>query len=155
MSNHSLPVDVRTIEQLLPHRYPFLLVDRVTALEPRQKIVALKNVTANEPFFTGHFPGNPVMPGVLIIEALAQAGGLLTMLGQDREAAPENGPKQFYLVKVDNARFSRMVVPGDQLVLEVSLKRTIRNMAMYEGRALVDGREVASAEMLCAEAGRP
>jgi 3-hydroxyacyl-[acyl-carrier-protein] dehydratase len=154
MTDCTLPVDVRTIERLLPHRYPFLLVDRVTALEPRQKIVALKNVTANEPFFTGHFPGNPVMPGVLVIEALAQAGGLLTMLSEGRNCSENTGPKQFYLVKVDNARFAKMVVPGDQLVLEVTLKRTIRNMALYEGRALVDGKEVASAEMLCAETGR-
>lgn len=146
-----LPLDVRCIERLLPHRYPFLLVDRVLVLEPRQRIVALKNVTANEPHFTGHFPGNPVMPGVLVIEAMAQAGGLLTMLSDGKSCAENSGPSQFYLVKVDKARFSKMVVPGDQLVLEVSLKRSIRNMALYEGRALVDGHEVASAEMLCAE----
>jgi 3-hydroxyacyl-[acyl-carrier-protein] dehydratase len=150
MSTVTLPVDVRAIERLLPHRYPFLLVDRVIELEPRQRIVAIKNVTANEPFFTGHFPGNPVMPGVLVVEAMAQAGGLLTMLSDtERDAA---SPKQFYLVKVDNARFAKMVVPGDQLRMEVTLKRTIRNMAQYEARAFVDGKEAASAEILCAEA---
>lgn len=151
MTAPPLPIDVRCIERLLPHRYPFLLVDRVLELEPKRRIVALKNVTANEPHFTGHFPGNPVMPGVLVIEAMAQAGGLLTMLSAGEACAGDGAPSQFYLVKVDNARFSKMVVPGDQLLLEVTLKRTIRNMALYEGRALVDGKEVASAEMLCAE----
>ncbi|MBS3896895.1 3-hydroxyacyl-ACP dehydratase FabZ [Silanimonas sp.] len=151
MTDPRLPLDVRCIERLLPHRYPFLLIDRVIAFEAGRSIVALKNVTANEPHFTGHFPGNPVMPGVLVIEAMAQAGGLLTIL-TDGAGCDENGqPNRFYLVKVDKARFSRMVVPGDQLRLEVQLKRSIRNMALYEGRALVDGKEVASAEMLCAE----
>ncbi len=151
MTPLSYPLDIRCIEQLLPHRYPFLLVDRVLSVEPQQRIVALKNVTANEPHFTGHFPGNKVMPGVLVIEAMAQAGGLLSMLSSGRACEENNGPSQFYLVKVENARFSKMVVPGDQLILEVTLKRSIRNMALYEGRALVDGKEVASAEMLCAE----
>jgi 3-hydroxyacyl-[acyl-carrier-protein] dehydratase len=151
MSLPPLPLDIRAIERLLPHRYPFLLVDRVLEVEPRQRILALKNVTMNEPHFTGHFPGNPVMPGVLVIEAMAQAGGLLSMLSEGKGCTDNSGPSQFYLVKVDNARFSKMVVPGDQLLLEVSLKRTIRNMALYEGRATVDGKEVASAEMLCAE----
>lgn len=146
-----LPLDVRCIERLLPHRHPFLLVDRVLEVEPRQRILALKNVTASEPHFIGHFPGNPVMPGVLVIEAMAQAGGLLSMLSEGTACSDNSGPSQFYLVKVDKARFSKMVVPGDQLLLEVVLRRTIRNMALYEGRALVEGREVASAEMLCAE----
>jgi 3-hydroxyacyl-[acyl-carrier-protein] dehydratase len=110
-------------------------------------VLAYKNVTNNEPFFNGHFPGHPVMPGVLVIEALAQAGGLLTQL------SIEGGcdGKLFYLVKVDNARFAKMVVPGDRLDLEVTIKRTIRNMALYVGIARVDGQEVASAEILCAE----
>lgn len=146
----SLPVDVLAIQDLLPHRYPFLLVDRVVELEPNQRIRAYKNVTVNEPFFQGHFPGNPVMPGVLVVEAMAQAGGLLTHLSMI--GAPPKAGKLFYLVKVDKARFSRMVVPGDRLDLDVTLKRHIRNMALYEGRALVDGNEVASAEILCAEA---
>jgi 3-hydroxyacyl-[acyl-carrier-protein] dehydratase len=148
-----LPLDVLGIQDLLPHRYPFLLVDRVTALDAGVSIVAYKNVTVNEPFFNGHFPGKPVMPGVLIIEALAQAGGLLTLLSamDDSNARPE---KRFYLVKIDNARFNKMVVPGDQLVLEVVLKRTIRNMAQYEATARVDGGIVASAEILCAEGAK-
>ncbi len=145
----TLPVDVIKIQSLLPHRYPFLLVDRVIELDPHKRIRAIKNVTINEPFFLGHFPGHPVMPGVLVIEAMAQVGGLLTQLSL--EAAPEKSEKLFYLVKVDNARFSKMVVPGDQLDIEVVLKRTIRNMAMYACTASVDGKVAASAEILCAE----
>jgi 3-hydroxyacyl-[acyl-carrier-protein] dehydratase len=147
----AMPVDVTRIQELLPHRYPFLLVDRVLELEPNQRILAVKNVSINEPFFQGHFPGHPVMPGVLVLEALAQAGGLLTQLSATGVAAGDE--KLFYLVKIDNARFSRMVVPGDQLMLEVKLKRVIRNMAMYECAASVDGKQVASADILCAEGG--
>jgi len=147
----AMPVDVTRIQELLPHRYPFLLVDRVLELEPNQRILAVKNVSINEPFFQGHFPGHPVMPGVLVLEALAQAGGLLTQLSAAGIAAGDE--KLFYLVKIDNARFSRMVVPGDQLLLEVRLKRMIRNMAMYECSASVDGKQVASADILCAEGG--
>jgi 3-hydroxyacyl-[acyl-carrier-protein] dehydratase len=143
----TLPIDAACIQKLLPHRYPFLLVDRVVEVEPHKRILAYKNVTQNEPFFTGHFPGKPIMPGVLIIEALAQAGGLLTQLSH----AGETAGRMFYMVKVDNARFKKMVVPGDRLDLEVTLKRLIRNMALYEGIARVDGAEVASAEVLCAE----
>jgi 3-hydroxyacyl-[acyl-carrier-protein] dehydratase len=146
----TLPVDVLRIQQLLPHRYPFLLVDRVLELEPGKRVKAIKNVTINEPFFQGHFPGKPVMPGVLIIEALAQAGGLLTHLSLMGDGDVQHD-SLFYLVKVDNARFSRMVVPGDQLELEVALKRTIRNMALYACVASVDGKEAASCEILCAE----
>jgi len=142
-----LPIDVVRIQQLLPHRYPFLLVDRVTEFEANKRIVGIKNVTINEPFFQGHFPGHPVMPGVLVIEALAQAGGILTQLSHQSAATD----KLFYLVKIDNAKFSRMVVPGDRLELNVELKRTIRNMAMYHGVARVDGEQVACAEILCAE----
>jgi len=146
----ALPVDVTRIQQLLPHRYPFLLVDRVVELEPNKRILAIKNVTINEPFFQGHFPGHAVMPGVLVLEALAQAGGLLTQLSLG-EGAADKQDKLFYLVKIDNARFSSMVVPGDRLDLEVKLKRMIRNMAMYECAARVDGKQVASADILCAE----
>ena len=142
-------MDIHEILKRLPHRYPFLLVDRVLELETGKRIRALKNVTINEPFFTGHFPGHPVMPGVLVIEALAQAGGLLTQLSRD---PAEIGKDTFYLVKVDNARFSRMVVPGDRLELEVELKRRIRNMAQYVGIARVDGEQAACAEILCAAA---
>ena len=147
----AMPVDVTRIQELLPHRYPFLLVDRVLELEPNQRILAVKNVSINEPFFQGHFPGHPVMPGVLVLEALAQAGGLLTQLSAGDVADGEE--KLFYLVKIDKARFSRMVVPRDQLLLEVRLKRMIRNMAMYECAASVDGKQVASADILCAEGG--
>ena len=143
----AMPVDVTRIQELLPHRYPFLLVDRVLELEPNQRILAVKNVSINEPFFQGHFPGHPVMPGVLVIEALAQAGGILTQLSHQSGAEG----KLFYLVKIDNAKFSKMVVPGDQLVLQVELKRTIRNMALYQGIARVDGEQVACADILCAE----
>ena len=142
-----LPIDAIAIQKMLPHRNPFLLVDRVTEFERSSRIVCHKNVTINEPFFQGHFPGHPVMPGVLVLEALAQAGGLLIQMSKDGEP----GGQVFYLVKIDNAKFSRMVVPGDQLALHVTLKRTIRNMALFEGVARVDGEQVACAEILCAE----
>ena len=145
----TMPVDVIRIQALMPHRYPFLLIDRVIELEPHQRIRAIKNVTINEPFFVGHFPGHPVMPGLLVVEAMAQAGGLLSQLSLAEE--PEKSEKLFYLVKVDNARFNRMVVPGDQLDFEVVLTRTIRNMAQYDCLARVDGKTVASADILCAE----
>ena len=145
----SLPATIADIQRLLPHRYPFLLVDRVVEFEPNKRVLAYKHVTANEPFFQGHFPGQPVMPGVLVIEALAQAGGLLTQLSKDEREASD---QVFYLVKVDNAKFTRMVVPGDRLDLDVELKRRIRNMAQYVGIARVDGEQVACAEILCAAA---
>ena len=148
-----LPIDVTAIQALLPHRFPFLLVDRVVEFEPHKRVLGIKNVTINEPFFQGHFPGHQVMPGVLVIEALAQAGGVLTQLSSQVDGSFGEG-KIFYLVKIDNARFSRMVVPGDKLQLEVTIKRLIRNMAMYTGIARVDGQQVASAEILCAEAKR-
>ncbi|WP_297830046.1 3-hydroxyacyl-ACP dehydratase FabZ [Thermomonas sp.] len=143
----TLPVDVTEIQRLLPHRYPFLLVDRVVELEPNKRVLAYKNVSINEPFFQGHFPGKPVMPGVLVIEALAQAGGLLTQLSSD---PGDPLTETFYLVKVDNAKFSNMVGPGDRLELDVELRRRIRNMAQYVGVARVDGQQVACAEILCA-----
>ncbi|HEY5781144.1 MAG TPA: 3-hydroxyacyl-ACP dehydratase FabZ, partial [Lysobacter sp.] len=118
MNSLQLPLDVTAIQAMLPHRYPFLLVDRVVEFEAHKRIVAIKNVTINEPFFQGHFPGHPVMPGVLVIEALAQAGGILTQLSH--QSGTEG--KLFYLVKIDGAKFSRMVVPGDRLELEVTLK---------------------------------
>ena len=142
-----LPIDVNRIQQLLPHRYPFLLVDRVVQFEAHKRIVAHKNVSINEPFFQGHFVGHPVMPGVLVIEALAQAGGILTQLS--RGTVADN--KLFYLVKIDNARFSRMVVPGDVLELRVEIRRIIRTMTFYTCVARVDGEEVATADVLCAE----
>jgi len=146
--NVQLPLDVIEIQKLLPHRYPFMLVDRVVELEAHKRILAYKNVTANEPYFQGHFPGRPVMPGVLVVEALAQAGGVLTQLSNNSTA----DGRLFYLVKIDNAKFSKMVVPGDRLDLEVSLKRVIRNVAIYTGVASVNGEQVACAEVVCAEA---
>jgi 3-hydroxyacyl-[acyl-carrier-protein] dehydratase len=140
----TLPVNVEQIQQLLPHRYPFLLVDRVIEIVPDQSVVALKNVTINEPFFNGHFPGHPVMPGVLIVEAMAQAAGLLTQLSNRMKG--NTASPLFYLVKVDNARFSAPVVPGDQLRLE----RVMRGMGLFAARTVVDGKEVASCELMCA-----
>ncbi|MDG2526760.1 3-hydroxyacyl-ACP dehydratase FabZ [Stenotrophomonas sp. HITSZ_GD] len=144
-----LPIDVTQIQELIPHRYPFLLVDKVLELDVEAKrIVAQKNVSINEPYFQGHFPGRPIMPGVLIIEALAQAGGVMTQLSLGRDAQS----KLFYMVKVENARFSKQVVPGDVLMLEVQMKRLIRNMGWYYGEAKVNGEIVACAEVMCAGA---
>jgi 3-hydroxyacyl-[acyl-carrier-protein] dehydratase len=154
MENNILPhpVEAGDIEKYLPHRYPFLLIDRVTSMqmEPEKKLIGIKNITVNEPFFTGHFPGNPVMPGVLMIEAMAQAAGMLAHLAA--ETAGEKG-ELYYLVKVDNARFSQIVVPGDQLVLEAIQKRIKRRMGWYDCQASVDGKRVASCELLCS--GKP
>lgn len=147
----TLPVEVEHIKRLLPHRYPFLLVDRVTELEVGQRVVATKNVTINEPFFQGHFPNHPVMPGVLIVEALAQAAGVLFQLSANPEG--EAGAALYYLVKIDNARFNDMVVPGDQLRLEVSLKRLLRGMGIFQARAFVGDKDVASCELMCAGRG--
>lgn len=141
-----LPMDAARIREYLPHRYPFLLVDRVLELEPGKRILAYKNVTQNEPYFSGHFPEAPIMPGVLIVEALAQAGGVLTQLSHGGQTEG----RMSYMVKIENTRFTAMVVPGDRLDLEVSIKRRIRNMTLYCGVASVAGKQVASAEILCA-----
>lgn len=143
-----MPIDVARIQTMLPHRYPFLLVDRVTDFVPDKNLRALKNVSTNEPCFQGHFPGHPVMPGVLIIEALAQASGLLVQLSRKREIGAEQ--PLYYLVKVDKAKFTQLVVPGDQLILEVELKRMLRGMGLFACRATVAGKSVAEAELLCA-----
>lgn len=145
-------VDIQEILKALPHRYPFLLVDRVLDYHPHEWLKAVKNVTMNEPFFQGHFPGHPVMPGVLILEALAQASGVLNYLSAERGSA-EN--PVYYLVKIDKARFTRTVIPGDQLTLEVSHKRRFRNMALSACEATVNGDTVASAEILCAQVDEP
>ena len=144
----TVPINVEQIQALLPHRYPFLLVDRVIEIVPNISVVAIKNATINEPFFQGHFPGHPVMPGVLIVEAMAQTAGLLTQIS--RHLNGDKGSPLFYLVKIDNARFSAPVVPGDQLRLEVAQKRLVRGMGLFVARTLVDGKEVASCELMCA-----
>ena len=143
------PVEAAKILEYLPHRYPFLLIDRVLSLElePEKRITCIKNVTINEPFFQGHFPGNPVMPGVLMIEAMAQAAGMLAHLAAETEGREG---ELYYLVKVDKAKFNRIVVPGDQILLDVIQKRIMRRMGQYECSASVDGRRVASCEILCA-----
>jgi len=152
MSNNVLnqPIESRDIMKYLPHRYPFLLIDRVLSveLEPEKRLVGVKSVTVNEPFFTGHFPGNPVMPGVLMIEAMAQAAGMLAHLAAETEGGKGS---VYYLAKVENARFNKTVVPGDQLVLEAIQKRIMRGLGKYECSASVDGKRVASCELLCAE----
>ncbi|WP_312237594.1 3-hydroxyacyl-ACP dehydratase FabZ [Stenotrophomonas sp.] len=147
MSHDQKLPDITQIQALIPHRYPFLLVDKVVAIDyEKRTIIANKNVSINEPFFQGHFPGQPIMPGVLIIEAMAQAGGVLTQLTLGRDAQS----KLFYMVKVDKARFTKQVVPGDVLEMHVEIKRVIRNMAVYDCVAKVDGEVVACAEVLCA-----
>lgn len=137
-------MDIQEITNYLPHRYPFLLVDRVIEVDSGKRLVGIKNVTFNEPFFQGHFPQKPVMPGVLIIEALAQATGLLAM-----ESEEVSGAAIYYLVGVDKARFKRPVVPGDQLRLEVSVQKTRRGIWSFSGKATVDGAVCASAEIMC------
>jgi len=138
--------DIHRIFKFLPHRYPFLLVDRVRECVPGEYLVALKNVTVNEPYFMGHFPVRPVMPGVLIIEAMAQATGLLAF--RTLGVPPEN--ILYYLVGINKAKFRRPVEPGDQLVLFAEIQRSIRGVWCFGARAEVDGKEVAAAEIRCA-----
>jgi len=147
MSQNDEHIGIQRIMQLIPHRYPFLLVDKVLEYKPGVSIRAIKNVTFNEPQFTGHFPDAPVMPGVMIIEAMAQASGLLTQLSRDGTA----DDAMFYLVKVNNAKFTQIVGPGDQLIIKSSIKRVIKNMTLYVCDCSVDGKIVAKAEILCAE----
>lgn len=139
-------IDVEKIKTILPHRYPFLLVDRVLEIENGNYIKAVKNVTVNEPFFQGHFPSKSVMPGVLIIEALAQTAGLLGALGFEEGEIPEDS--LFYLVGVDKVRFRKPVGPGDQLILEVKFLTLRRNIWKFEASAFVDSKMIASAELL-------
>lgn len=141
-----LPLDIRDIMRLIAHRYPFLLVDRVTAYTPQKSLVALKNVTYNEPFFPGHFPLVPTMPGVLMLEALAQACGLLAVL--DSGVRPESGAL-LYFAGVDAARFKRPVVPGDQLTLSVRLEKQKRNVWKFCTQALVGTEVAVEAQMTC------
>ena len=146
MTDESRNLDILQIQNLLPHSYPFLLVDRVVDCQPGISLTAIKNVTINEPFFQGHFEGRPIMPGVLIIEAMAQAGGILYyMSSEDIDAG-----QLFYLVAVDDARFRRPVVPGDQLQMNVRVARKRRSMWRFECSASVDGKQAVSAVIMCA-----
>ncbi len=140
-------LDIEAIMRQLPHRYPFLLVDRVLDCQAGQFVHALKNVTFNEPFFPGHFPHRPVMPGVMIIEALAQACGILAF--KTVEVVPDSDTR-FYFVAIDNARFRKPVEPGDQLLLKCTLKRAFKGIWKFDCTASVDGAEVASAEIMVA-----
>jgi 3-hydroxyacyl-[acyl-carrier-protein] dehydratase len=139
-------MQIDEILKYLPHRYPFLLIDRVLEFDSGSRIVALKNVTINEPFFVGHFPYHPVMPGVLVIEALAQAAAILTF--RTKNELPDD-KSVYYFVGIDSARFKRPVVPGDQLELHVSIAREVRGLWKFKGEARVGASLAAEAELLC------
>jgi 3-hydroxyacyl-[acyl-carrier-protein] dehydratase len=138
--------DIQEIMRLLPHRYPFLLIDRVLSCEAGKEIVALKNVTINEPFFGGHFPNFPVMPGVLIIEAMAQASALLAFKTFDITRDDKN---VFYFVGIDDARFKRPVTPGDQLIIKAQILRSIKGIWKFTGQAYVNDKLVSEAALMC------
>jgi beta-hydroxyacyl-ACP dehydratase FabZ len=142
-------MDVTEIQKILPHRYPFLLVDRILEIEPGKRIVGLKNVTANEEFFLGHFPGKPVMPGVLIVEAMAQVGGVLLL-----KDVPDRENKLVYFMGIDEARFRKPVVPGDQLRLELEVLRIKSSTCKLQGKAYVEGQLVAEAVVMSAMVDR-
>jgi 3-hydroxyacyl-[acyl-carrier-protein] dehydratase len=139
-------MDIHEVLKYLPHRYPFLLVDRVLSCEPGKSISAVKNVTINEPFFSGHFPRRPVMPGVLIVEALAQTAAILSFRTMNHRADEKS---VYYFVGIDRARFKRPVVPGDTLALQVDLKRHTRGIWMFSGTARVGDALAAEAELMC------
>lgn len=141
-------IDIKEIIEILPHRYPFLLVDRVTELVPGEYVIAIKNVTVNEPQFMGHFPGNPIFPGVMIVEAMAQAAGLLAVKTMARGLGER---KAAVIAGIDNVRFRRPVVPGDQLVLRCAIVSTKRNIWKFRCEGRVDGALVTEAEILCTE----
>ena len=142
----STTMDIHQIIKKLPHRYPFLLVDRVIELEKDVRIKALKNVSINEPFFTGHFPNRPVMPGVLMLEALAQASALLSFSSEGEES---DGSRLYYFAGIDGARFKRIVEPGDQLILESKIERKKASIYKYSTRATVNGELAVEAELMC------
>ncbi len=139
-------MDIHAILEHLPHRYPFLLVDRVLSLEPGKNIVALKNVSINEPFFPGHYPHHPVMPGVLIIEAMAQVAALLSFKTMGNKPDDKS---VYYFAGIDAARFKRPVSPGDQMIIKVTLVRNLRGVFKFSAAAEVDGQLAAEAELLC------
>jgi beta-hydroxyacyl-ACP dehydratase FabZ len=141
--------DIQGIMKLLPHRYPFLLVDRVLELVRGEKVIALKNVTINEPFFQGHFPGQPVMPGVLIIEAMAQVGGILAY----ETGTSENRNRLIYFMGMDKVRFRKPVVPGDQIIFEAKILKFRSKVAKMSGTATVDGQLAAEAELMASFGG--
>ncbi len=145
--SEGFPMDIQAVLAQLPHRYPFLLVDRVIECVPGKRIEAIKNVTVNEPFFPGHFPGRPVMPGVMILEALAQAAGILAF--KTAGVVPDE-KSRFFFVGIDKARFRRPVEPGDRLVLKATLERAIRGIWKFDTVAEVDGTVAASATMMVA-----
>ncbi|MBI1898794.1 MAG: 3-hydroxyacyl-ACP dehydratase FabZ [Acidobacteria bacterium] len=142
-------LDIRAIQEVLPHRYPFLLVDRIIELE-EDRIVGIKNVTLNEPYFAGHFPDFPVMPGVLILEAMAQVAGVLVL-----KQMPDRDRKLVFLATIEQAKFRRPVVPGDQLRIEVKFTKRKPTAAKMQAQAMVDGAVVAEAEMMCRLLDRP
>jgi 3-hydroxyacyl-[acyl-carrier-protein] dehydratase len=142
------PMDIEAIREHLPHRYPFLLIDRVLSYELGKTIHAYKNVSVNEPFFNGHFPHYPVMPGVLIMEALAQAAGILAFKTKNEKPSPES---VFYFVGIDNCRFKKPVVPGDQLHLHITIDKERRGVWVFRGEARVDGVIAAEADLMCAK----
>jgi 3-hydroxyacyl-[acyl-carrier-protein] dehydratase len=139
-------MDINEVLAHLPQRYPVLMIDRVKEIEPGKRILALKNVSANEPYFEGHFPHRPIMPGVLILEAMAQAAGILVF--KTRGTRPDD-QSLYYYVGIDSARFKKPVVPGDQLELEVTFERELRSIAKFQCMARVDGKVVAEATILC------
>ena len=139
-------MDIHEILQYLPHRFPFLMVDRVEEVEPGKRIVAIKNVTINEPFFPGHFPNRPVMPGVLILEAMAQVAAILSF---KTAGTKPDANSVYYFVGIDKARFKRPVEPGDQLRLDVQVLRTIKGIWKFAGKATVGEHTVAEAELMC------
>jgi len=145
-------LDINEIVKYLPHRYPFLLVDRVVELEEDKRVVAIKNVTINEPFFPGHFPNHPVMPGVLIVEAMAQAAAVLSF--KSMGVMPDENSLVLF-AGIDNVRFKRPVTPGDQLVMEVEIVNSKRNIYKYHGVARVDGQVAAEADLMCALKTKP
>jgi len=144
-------LDIQAVLAHLPQRYPFLMIDRVESLEPNKRIVAVKNVSANEPHFQGHFPGRPIMPGVLILESMAQAAGLLVFLSQGTKPDADS---VYYYVGIDNARFKKPVVPGDVLKVEVSMDRFMRGIGKFTCVARVGADTVAEANILCAMKGK-
>ena len=143
-------LDTIGIQKILPHRYPFLMVDQIVEMEKLKRIVGIKNVTINEDYFAGHFPGKPIMPGVLIVESMAQTGGLLLLL-----EIPERESKLLYFVAIDDARFRRPVVPGDQLRVEVTVLNFRGDFCKLQGKATVDGELAAEAILMCKMVDRP